>query len=132
MADIDTLAGDGGKAGLNAIKGGLGAIAGQMLDDGIPLPEIQALLSEVNNDVYRRITDLTLVEIASNRADGQAGRQTHIVSKIAPHPTRTHPHFTGSSGKHLHRAPVSRKFPAVHRYAYRGPKMAKSTRSSAG
>jgi signal-transduction protein with cAMP-binding, CBS, and nucleotidyltransferase domain len=66
MADIDTLAGDGGKAGLNAIKGGLGAIAGQMLDDGIPVPEIQALLSEVNNDVYRRITDLTLDDMAAS------------------------------------------------------------------
>jgi signal-transduction protein with cAMP-binding, CBS, and nucleotidyltransferase domain len=65
MEEIDALAGDGGLAGLGAVKAGLGGIAGRLLDDGIPVPEIQALLTEVNNDVYSRVTDLVLDDMAA-------------------------------------------------------------------
>ncbi len=66
MEEIDALAGDGGLAGLGAVKAGLAAIAGRWLDDGIAVPEIQALLTEVNNDVYRRVTDLVIGDMAAS------------------------------------------------------------------
>ena len=66
MEEIDALAGDGGLAGFNAVKAGLGGIAGRLLADGIPVPEIQALLTEVNNDVTRRVTDLVLEDMAAS------------------------------------------------------------------
>lgn len=60
MEEIDALAGEGGLEGLAAVKRSLPEVAGRLLGDGVPVPEIQALLTEVNNDVYRRLTDIVL------------------------------------------------------------------------
>lgn len=65
MEEIDALAGEDGMDGLAAVKGRLAGIAGGLIDDGVPVPEIQALLTEVNNDVYRRVTDLVLDDMAA-------------------------------------------------------------------
>ncbi len=65
MVEIDTLVATGGIEGFAGVKAALPAMAGRLMNDGVPVPEIQALLTEVNNDLYRRIADLTLEEMAA-------------------------------------------------------------------
>ncbi|MCZ6886094.1 MAG: CBS domain-containing protein, partial [Alphaproteobacteria bacterium] len=63
MVEIDTLVAAGGIEGFAGVKAALAGMAGRLLEDGVPVPEIQALLTEVNNDLYRRIAELTLDEM---------------------------------------------------------------------
>ena len=78
MEEMDALAGDGGIEGLRAVKGRLAEIAGGLLDDGVPVPQIQALLTEVNNDVYRRVTDLVM-EAMARAGQGPPPREFAVI-----------------------------------------------------
>lgn len=78
MEEIDALSSDGGIKGLAALKRALPELAGGLLDDGVPVPEIQALLTEVNNDVYRRVTDLTL-DVMAEASEGSPPREFSVI-----------------------------------------------------
>lgn len=57
MEQIDSLTQDSDVAGLAQIKQAQAALADQLFRDNLPAPDIQALLSNINLDIYRRVVD---------------------------------------------------------------------------
>jgi len=60
MQQIDLITHEGTLEGLQQAKTAQVELAAELLDDGLPAPEIQALLSHINNDIYRRVTDFCI------------------------------------------------------------------------
>lgn len=60
MGQIDTLTQDDSIDGLTYIKAAQVDLADQLVREHMPATEIQALLTHINNDIYRRIIDLNL------------------------------------------------------------------------
>ncbi len=60
IGQIDRLTQEGTMDGLREVKAAQVEVANQLLADNLPGPEIQALLTHVNNDIYRRIVELSL------------------------------------------------------------------------
>lgn len=60
VQQIDLITHEGTLEGLQQVKTAQVELAAELLDDGLPAPEIQALLSHINNDIYRRVTDLCI------------------------------------------------------------------------
>ncbi len=58
MGQIDTLVREDSVEGMIQIKAAQVELADQPFEDTLPAPEIQALLTHINNDIYRRIVDL--------------------------------------------------------------------------
>jgi signal-transduction protein with cAMP-binding, CBS, and nucleotidyltransferase domain len=65
MRRIDLITHEGTLEGLRAAKTAQVELAAELLADGLPAPEIQRLLSHINNDIYRCVTDLCLAELAT-------------------------------------------------------------------
>ncbi|MDP6574624.1 MAG: putative nucleotidyltransferase substrate binding domain-containing protein [Rhodospirillales bacterium] len=61
VGQIDILTRDDSLDGLKQIKAAQVELAAQLLEDNLPAPEIQALLTHVNRDIYRRLVDLSLL-----------------------------------------------------------------------
>lgn len=57
MTQIDNLTQGGDVAGLTQVKRAQVTLADQLFRDNLPAPEIQALLSNINLDIYRRVVD---------------------------------------------------------------------------
>jgi len=57
---IDRLTHEESLDGMADIKSAQVAVAQHLLDDRLPGPEIQALLTDINNDIHRRVTRHTL------------------------------------------------------------------------
>lgn len=64
MGQIDRLTQDSTVPGLRQVKAAQIQLAGELFDDGLPAPEIQGLLTDINRDIYRRIVDRALAEMA--------------------------------------------------------------------
>ena len=62
MERIDRLSDDGSETALAAVKAAQAEIAADLLADGSPVADILALITHVNNDVYRRVADGILRE----------------------------------------------------------------------
>jgi signal-transduction protein with cAMP-binding, CBS, and nucleotidyltransferase domain len=60
VQQIDLITHEGTLKGLQQVKSAQVELAAELLDDGLPAPEIQALLTHINNDIYRRVTDLCI------------------------------------------------------------------------
>ncbi|HCB12450.1 MAG TPA: hypothetical protein DEP36_02605, partial [Gammaproteobacteria bacterium] len=58
VQQIDLITHEGTLEGLQKVKTAQVELAAELLDDGLPAPEIQALLTHINNDIYRRVTDM--------------------------------------------------------------------------
>ncbi|MFQ5765269.1 MAG: putative nucleotidyltransferase substrate binding domain-containing protein [Rhodospirillales bacterium] len=65
MGQIDALTQEDSIDGLTQIKAAQVDLADQLFRDNLPAGEIQALLTYVNNDIYRRIVDLNLIAMAA-------------------------------------------------------------------
>lgn len=63
VEEIDALTHEDSLDGLAEVKAAQIRLAGQLLTDGAPAPEIQALLADINNDIHRRVLDLLLAEL---------------------------------------------------------------------
>ena len=63
MGQIDILTRDESLDGLKLIKAAQVELADQLLGDNLPATEIQALLTHINNDIYRRIVNLSLGDL---------------------------------------------------------------------
>lgn len=61
---MDRLSRDLSIDGLAQTKASEPAVAGEMLADGVPAPEIQAFLTEINRDLYRHVLDRALAAMA--------------------------------------------------------------------
>lgn len=61
---IDRLTRDDDLDGLSQVKAAQVEIADALLQEGIPAPEVQALLADVNLDLYRRVVHLSLRAMA--------------------------------------------------------------------
>ncbi len=57
---IDLLSHEGSLEGLRAIKAAQVELAESLLSDSVPAPEIQALITHVNNDIHRRVIEANL------------------------------------------------------------------------
>ncbi len=57
---MDRLARDGSVAGLGAVKSAEAEVVQEMLTDGVPAPEIQAFLTDLNRDIHRRVIERAL------------------------------------------------------------------------
>ena len=64
MGQIDALTQESNIDGLKQVKSAQAELAQQLLDENLPANEIQALLTHINNDIYRRIVDLNLKVMA--------------------------------------------------------------------
>jgi signal-transduction protein with cAMP-binding, CBS, and nucleotidyltransferase domain len=65
MADIKALTHEDTLAGLAGLKAAQARVARDLLDDGVAATAVQALLADINNDIYRRVLALTLAELAA-------------------------------------------------------------------
>jgi len=65
MQQIDLITHEGTLEGLRKVKTAQVELAAELLDDGLPAPEIQALLTHINNDIYRRVTDMCVASLVS-------------------------------------------------------------------
>ncbi len=63
VADIDRLTHEDSFEGLGQVKMAQVQVARHLFADNVPAPEIQALISDINNDLYRRVLRLTLEEM---------------------------------------------------------------------
>jgi len=68
MAEIDKLTREDSVDGLTEIKAAQVGLADYLMAEGLPTTEIQALLTHINNDIYRRVIDLNLTAM---EADGR-------------------------------------------------------------
>ena len=64
MEQIDLLTREGTLDGLRDVKAAQIELARELFDDNLPAPDIQALLTDVNNDIYRRVMDGVLEAMA--------------------------------------------------------------------
>jgi CBS domain-containing protein len=64
MSQIDRLTHEGTIEDLKGVKAAQVEIAAELLADNLPAPEIQALLTDINNDIHRRIVDANLAAMA--------------------------------------------------------------------
>ena len=53
--------------GLQEVKAVQAVVAQELLEDTLPAPEIQALLTHVNNDIYRRVAEKAVALIEEER-----------------------------------------------------------------
>jgi len=67
MEQIDRLTVEGTIDGLKGVKEAQVQLARELLDDNLPATEVQALLTHINNDIYRRIIGQALADM---EADG--------------------------------------------------------------
>ena len=65
VEDIDRLTHEDSLAGLAEVKAAQVQLAERLLADGVPAPEIQALLADINNDIHRRVLRLLVAELAA-------------------------------------------------------------------
>ena len=65
VQQIDLITHEETLEGLQKVKTAQVELAAELLDDGLPAPEIQALLTHINNDIYRRVTDMSIASLAS-------------------------------------------------------------------
>ena len=65
VEDIDRLTHEDSMAGLAEVKAAQVPLAQRLLEGGVPAPEIQALLSDINNDIHRRLLRLLVTELAA-------------------------------------------------------------------
>ena len=65
VEDIDRLTHEESLAGLAEIKAAQVQLAERLLADQVPAPEIQALLSDINNDIHRRVLRLSAAAMAA-------------------------------------------------------------------
>ena len=60
MEQIDRLTHEETLAGLHQVKSEQVEVAATLFSENVPAPEIQGLLTQINNDIYRRILELVL------------------------------------------------------------------------
>ena len=108
VARIDLLSGDDGDASLRAIRTAQAGIAADLLADGVPVSDVQGLITHVNNDLYRRVTRDLLREMSPPPADfavivmGSGGRGENFLTPdqdnglvIADYPDADHDRIDG-------------------------------------
>lgn len=66
VEDIDRLTHEDSFAGLREVKAAQVQLAERLFADSVPAPEIQALVSDINNDLYRRVLRLVLAEMRAS------------------------------------------------------------------
>lgn len=76
---VDQLTHEGTLAGLQAVKRAQVALADALFDEFLPAPEIQALLTDVNRDIYARIAALLQAEMREGGWGGPPVRFCIIV-----------------------------------------------------
>jgi signal-transduction protein with cAMP-binding, CBS, and nucleotidyltransferase domain len=64
MRQIDRLTHEGTLEGLREVKAAQVELAEDLFADKLPAPEIQQLLTRINNDIYRRLGEATLAQMA--------------------------------------------------------------------
>jgi signal-transduction protein with cAMP-binding, CBS, and nucleotidyltransferase domain len=64
MKQIDRLTHEGTLEGLKEVKAAQVELAEELFADNLPAPEIQQLLTRINNDIYRRIGESVLKQMA--------------------------------------------------------------------
>ena len=67
MDQIDRLSAEGTIDGMRSVKAAQVQLADELFDDNVPATEIQQLVTDINNDIYRRIVRTSL---AAMEADG--------------------------------------------------------------
>ncbi|MDJ0950670.1 MAG: putative nucleotidyltransferase substrate binding domain-containing protein [Alphaproteobacteria bacterium] len=78
MAQIDRLTHQGTLDGLREVKAAEVELAEELFADNLPAPEIQALLTDINNDIYRRIVE-RLLRRGANDGLGEPPRDFSVI-----------------------------------------------------
>lgn len=66
MGQIDRLSAEGTREGLQSVKAAQVGLAQELFDDHVPAPEIQQLLTDINNDIYRRVVTSALAAMVQD------------------------------------------------------------------
>ncbi len=66
VASIDRLTHESTLAGLSEVKAAQVQLAADLFADNVPAPEIQSLISAINNDIHRRVIALDLEEMRAS------------------------------------------------------------------
>ena len=64
LREVERISHEGTRDGLREIKAAQVDLAESLFEDHVPAPEIQALITHVNNDIHRRILEAKLAEMA--------------------------------------------------------------------
>lgn len=67
VEQIDRLTHAATLRGMEQTKQAQAAVAGQLFEDSTAAPDVQRFITGINNDLYRRIVDLSLEEMAHSR-----------------------------------------------------------------
>jgi CBS domain-containing protein len=71
MVDLtDRLTHDKSIDGLTQVKAAQVAVAARLFDETVPAPEIQALITDINRDIYARIVALQVADMSADEAWG--------------------------------------------------------------
>lgn len=65
VQQIDLITHEGTLEGLRQAKTAQIELAAELMDDGLLASEIQALLTHINNDIYRRVTDMCIAALSA-------------------------------------------------------------------
>lgn len=79
MRQIDRLTPEGPGERMQEVKAAQVELAAELFADHLPAPEIQQLLSRINNDLYGRIGDAALKKMATEGWGGPPARAATIV-----------------------------------------------------
>lgn len=63
LEHLDALTSDGSIAGMRAVRHAQVALAEELFEDNLPAPEIQRVITHLNNDMARRITGMNIAAI---------------------------------------------------------------------
>lgn len=63
LREIELISQDDSLDGLRQVKAAQVELAGSLLDDKVPAPEVQAVLSRINRDIHCRVLDRNLAEM---------------------------------------------------------------------
>ncbi|HEX6012074.1 MAG TPA: DUF294 nucleotidyltransferase-like domain-containing protein [Geminicoccaceae bacterium] len=70
VEDIDRLTREDSMEGLAEVKAAQARVAERLLADHVPVPEIQSLISDINNDIHARVLRLLVAQLG---AEGKGG-----------------------------------------------------------
>lgn len=113
MRQIDRLTHEGTVDGLREVKAAQVDLADDLFRDSLPAPEIQALLTDINNDIYRRVIEANMAALADDGwgappvpftaiVMGSGGREENFIFPdqdngfiLADYPDREHDRIDG-------------------------------------
>ncbi len=112
MKQIDLLTQDEDVEGFKEIKQAQVDLAAQLMDDNVPVPEILALLTQINSDIYHRVTDCTIMYMQQS-GNGSPPVDFSVIVMVPACRMASKILFSKNFSRSVIRSSTSRKAPAL-------------------